>query len=530
MKFLPINISTFSTIITGNYIYVDKTQYIYDLYSTGNRYHFLSRPRQFGKTLLVSTLKELFSNNRNLFEGLWISTSNYQWVEYPIVHIDFTRIAHRTSEQLEQDLVRYLSAIAEQYGLAISSDIPESLLDQIVVGLAQRNKVVVLIDEYDYPLLSHLHDIKVAKKIQTILKSLYGVLKGLDPYLHAVFMTGVSKFAKTSIFSGINNLIDITLTHESAHLLGYTKREIEHYFKPYITHAAHENNKLNQSIIEDITRWYDGYRFSENIQEKVYSPYSVLNYLKDKKLKNYWFSSGTPSFLIHLLKTQYYTLQNIEDIELSSDSLGTFEIDNIPLIALLFQTGYLTIVDYDQTNNTFKLNYPNKEVSESFKKYIVRILANANVQTVETTVQHMITSLKDNDIDTFCLSLQSLFANIPYHLHIEQERYFHSLFQFLGSLLGLTIQSEVATDKGRADLVITTQTHIYIFELKFKIDAETALQQIEELRYYERYIIGQKSIILVGLAFNYRDKKLTLDWRTKYLENTACHSISKSHS
>jgi Predicted AAA-ATPase/PD-(D/E)XK nuclease superfamily len=530
MKFLPRNISTFSTMITGNYIYVDKTQHIYNLYSTGDRYHFLSRPRRFGKTLLISTLKELFSNNKKFFEGLWISTSNYEWIEYPVVHLDFALIEHQTPQQLSENIEWQLQLIAQQHTIDITSaPSAGSKLALLIITLAQRNKVAVLIDEYDYPLLTHLHDTEVAKKMQSILKSFYGVLKGLDPYLHAIFMTGITKFSKTSIFSGINNLVDITLTYEGAQLLGYTREEIEHYFEPYLISLGKKKQHIQEYVIDTLQTWYNGYRFSK-YPIKVYNPYSVLNYLKTEELINYWFESATPSFLVHLLKTQYHALQDIEGIELSRYSLGTFEVDNIPLIALLFQTGYLTIVDYDQTNDMFKLSYPNKEVSESFKIYLVTILAHTSLSMVETTISQMVTALKDNDIDTFCLSLQSLFANIPYHLHIEQERYFHSLFQFLGSLLGLSIQSEVATDKGRADIVITTQTHIYIFELKFKIDPDIALQQIEKLRYYERYLIMHKPIVLIGLAFNYEDKKLTLDWRTKYLENMDCYSISKSNS
>ncbi|MBA3954839.1 AAA family ATPase [Candidatus Dependentiae bacterium] len=518
MKNLPRDVSDFEKMITQNYVYVDKTQYIYNLYATGDTHHFLSRPRRFGKSLLVSTLKELFSGNKELFKDLWIGSSDYKWQEYSVIHLDFADISHETATELKLSLGWALNSIAQQYAVDISqAPTLNAKFSFLVKQLAQKNKVVLLIDEYDKPVLDHIENKERAKAQQAVLKSFYDTIKGLNSYLHAVFITGVSKFSKTSIFSGLNNLIDITMASPGVALLGYTKSEIEYYFKDYIDDFAHAKKRTVTTIMNEMEVWYNGYRFSQE-PTRVYNPYSVLYYLKDKEQANYWFESGTPSFLIKLIQNQYDALEDIKDIELSVQSLGTFDITHIPLIPLLFQTGYLTITDYNRETKKYKLNYPNAEVSESFQTFIITALTEHNATTVERSVSRMVKALNSNDVDAFCMVLQSLFAHIPSNLYIEQERYFHSLFQFLGNLLGLEIQSEIVTDKGRIDLVITTNQYIYIFELKFNTSPDVALQQIEDRRYYERYLISKQHIVLIGLAFNYKKKKLTLEWQKKLIQ------------
>ena len=372
VKYLPRDVSNFEKMIKNNYIYVDKTELIYNLYATGDSYFFLSRPRRFGKSLLISTLKELFSGNKKLFENLWIGKSGvWDWQEYPIIELDFSRIARRTPRDLQSSLTWTLVNIGKRYNIDITdAPTPSDKLVDLVQRLAERNNVVILIDEYDKPILDLLDTMKIAQDNRTILKDFYDTLKGLSSYIHAVFITGVSKFSRTSLFSGLNNLIDITMVPEAATLLGYTKQEIEYYFAEYVTLLA----QVRQSSIEDtmleMERWYNGYRFSDQ-EITVYNPFSVLYYLKTKRRANYWFESGTPTFLISLLKSQYSSLEDIQEVELSSASLGTFDIENIPLIPLLFQTGYLTITDYDLETDKYRLNYPNTEVRESFTKYII---------------------------------------------------------------------------------------------------------------------------------------------------------------
>jgi len=375
MKYLPLDLSTFSTMMTNNYVYVDKTKYIYDLFSGGLRLYFLARPRRFGKSLLISTLKELFLGNRELFKGLWIYSSDYQWIKYPIIHLDFANIRHDTMENFEAALSWRLQEIAQEYAIDISNA-PTSYaqLSHLIKQLAQANKVVILIDEYDKPILDHISDLEKADQIKKLVAGMYDVIKSMDAHIRAIFVTGVTKFAKTSIFSGMNNLNDISFSSQSAQLLGYTQEELVHYFGDHIDAVAHNEHVERDEILDVMKTWYNGYRFSE-LPIKVYNPFSTMSYLSRQELANYWFKSGTPTFLIHLIKKQYNDLQEILTAAIKSDNLDTFEISNIPLIPLLFQTGYLTIDDYNSKNDRITLKYPNYEVEESFTKHIVASLA-----------------------------------------------------------------------------------------------------------------------------------------------------------
>jgi hypothetical protein len=517
MKYLPTDVSTFSTMITGNYVYVDKTEHIYNLVKPGaSRYYFLSRPRRFGKTLLISTLAELFSGNKELFKDLWIAQSDFEWSKHPIIHLDFSVIGHRTVAHLEESLNFHLSRIGKEYDIRLKSKLPEDNLYTLIMELSKINSVVLLVDEYDKPILDHLDNRKQATAQRNFLKSFYDVLKGMDAHMRAIFITGVSKFSKTSIFSGINNLNDISTKSISAQLLGYTKEEIVKYFEPYLTNFAQCKNIPRDTLIDKLQNWYNGYRFSE-CPDKVYNPFSVLYCLNDQLFRNYWFESGTPSFLISLLKTQFSSLENIENLEISSSSLGSFDLENIPLIPLLFQTGYLTFSDYDSETDKFKLGFPNHEVEDSFKKYLVATLASTSPVVVDTALSQLIRAITSNNIPDFCSTLKNLYAHVPYSLHGNKESYYHALFQFLLSLLSLEAQSEILTDVGRIDLVLTTKTHIYIFELKVGISAEVALQQIKDRKYYERYLDKGKEIMLVGLSFNPTPKKNDLTYISEKL-------------
>ncbi len=511
MKKLPIDVSTFEIMIADNYLYVDKTKHIYQLITSG-RYYFLSRPRRFGKSLLISTLKQIFLGNKHLFENLWIGKeSTYPWIEYPIVELNFSDLDSDSPEELKESLSWSLESIAQEYTVDISSArSPGQKLKLLIRELSKRNRVVVLVDEYDYPLLNNLDDLEIAKKNRKVLKNFFSVLKSLDAHLQAIFITGVTKFSKTSIFSGLNNLNDLTIKPQAADLLGYTEEEIEKYFTQHIASVAHNQRKAPNEILSEMQDWYNGYRFSEeNI--KVYNPFSVLYYLQDQRLKNYWLESGTPTFLIEMLKKQRKSLENIEQVELTSDGLGVVEIEDIPVIVLLFQTGYLTIHDYNEQTQKYRLSYPNAEVRESFKKYLLAAFAHTNITNIERITSQLARSLNENNIPLFCEVLQSLFAYIPYQLHIGEERYYHSMFQLIGSLLSLDVQSEVSTDKGRIDLVIATPTHIFLFEVKLNASAQTALKQIDNKRYYERYMASKKTIVLIGLAFRTDESRLSLD-------------------
>jgi hypothetical protein len=518
MKYLPTDVSSFERLISGSYIYVDKTEYIYNLFSAGAQYYFLSRPRRFGKTLLVSTLKELFSGNRQFFKGLWIDNSDWKWEKHPVIHLDFGTIAHISTDELRISLMYEISSIAKKYNIDVSlAPTASAKLKLLIEILAETNKVVVLIDEYDKPILDHLKNIEEAKAQRDTLKSLYDTLKGLDDYLRAIFITGVTKFAKTSLFSGLNNLNDLTIKPEAAALLGYTQEELNAYFANYVSVLADHNKSTPEIILGDMKTWYNGYQFSEE-SIKVYNPFSVLYCLKDRKFKNYWYESGTPTFLVNLLRSQYQGLEEIKDVEIGADNLGSFDIENIPLVPLLFQTGYLTLAHYNEATKKYKLSYPNFEIEESFKKFLISSLAHVTSIMVDTSLTKLINALKAQDLASFCKILQTLFAQIPYTLHIEQESYYHSLFQFLMSLLALEAHSEVITNRGIVDTVMSIDNILYIFELKLNKKATHALKQIRDKKYYEPYLLTHSKIILVGLSFKAKEnERLNVEYTAQEL-------------
>ncbi len=522
-KKIPVDVSSFRTLRTENYIYVDKTEYIYDLI-TGGRLYFLSRPRRFGKSLLVSTLLELFKGDRELFKELWIDTSaTYTWSEHPVIHLDFSAMPIENRAELEKRLTWEMEKVAKNHGFSVL-EAPDlgSKLEALLSTLAKKNKVVLLIDEYDYPIINNIENKEIALEIVKILRSFYSTIKALDEHIQFLFITGVTKFAKTSIFSGMNNLNDISLDNRAACLLGYTQEEIYEYFTDELQSLSQSEEQSLDTTIEQLKEWYDGYRFSQ-MPVYVYNPLSVLYCLHKQMFANYWIETGAPAFLISLLKKHYDKLEDFKDVELMSISFGAFEIGEEPLIPILFQAGYLTIGHHRRVKENNKnidlytLRYPNLEVAEAFKKFMLAALARTSYQEINTLISKFISALKRHDMPAFCSTLSTVFANIPHQLHIPQEKYYHSLFQQICTLLQIEAESEVSTDKGRIDMVLQTKTHVFIFELKFNESAEAALHQIEERKYYERYFLTHKKIILVGLAIQRSNQHLSIDCQTKEL-------------
>ncbi len=355
---LPVGIQDFETIISERYTYVDKTELIYQIITQGKPY-FLSRPRRFGKSLLISTFHALFSGRRDLFEGLWIDQSDWNWEVYPIIRLDMSIINNRSPEMLERALIHALNEIASQFRLTLvgetSSDYLSDLIKQLV--LTQNQKVVVIIDEYDRALIDNIEEIEVVKKNREILRQFYTVLKAQDEYLRFIFLTGVTKFSKVSVFSGLNNLNDLTLLNHFSTLLGYTRQELEHYFAEDIAELA-QKRKLNvDECYALIKEWYNGYQFSDE-GSLVFNPFSVLRLLHGQKFSAHWFETGTPTFLIKLIQKREFDLIDLEQYEMSDAGFSTFEIEELATIPLLYQTGYLTIKRYDSTFNRYRLGVP----------------------------------------------------------------------------------------------------------------------------------------------------------------------------
>ena len=371
MKKLPIGIQTFEKLINDDHLYVDKTKLIYQLIQTATVY-FLSRPRRFGKSLLLSTLEAIFKGKKELFKGLWIYDQPFDWQEYPVIRIDFSKKHIGTCAELKEFIINELQDIAKHYNIALVREYYDDIFAELIKKLTETGKVVVLVDEYDKPILGHITDIKTAKKIQETLKGFYAVLKASDEYLKFVFLTGVSKFSKVGVFSGLNNLNDITMNENYAELLGYTQQELEHYFVEEISILKDKEGLSSAEILTKIQLWYNGYRFSQ-APTSVYNPFSTLLLFNNMSFKNYWFESGTPTFLLNLIKAQQYDIRNLSAFEADESVFTSYELDHLGVEALLYQTGYLTIKKffaYSTEDKLYTLDYPNFEVEDSFLKHL----------------------------------------------------------------------------------------------------------------------------------------------------------------
>ena len=509
---LPIGIQTFSKIRNGEYIYVDKTKQIYNLINTGSIY-FLSRPRRFGKSLLISTLEEIFKGNKKLFKNLYLEKTNYNWQKYPIIRIDFSGFNKDSVTNLENSLKKALSRIAEEYSLNIKENSVLEFFKSLIIELSKINKVVILIDEYDSPLIHHLgKNNKLALEIREFLKSFYTVFKTEDQYLRFVFLTGVSKFSKVGVFSGLNQLQDITMQTRFSDLTGWTQEELENNFNNYLKKISHSHNLKKQDLIEKIKHWYNGYRFSE-ADIKVYNPFSSLLFFSSTSFKFHWFETGTPTFLINLLKNnKNISLEEILSKKLTEEEFSSYEIDNLKPTSLLFQTGYLTIKECQITDigNLYRLDFPNFEVKNAFSKNILQSFSELSGLT-HSYLQELIEFLKNNNFFDFFRILKIFFANIPYSIQLSNEKYYQTIFYLIFSLLGIQIKTEVYTNNGRIDAVITLEKAVYIFEFKLQGSKEEALKQIKEKKYYQQYQNQNLPLYLIGVEFE-TEKRNIKDW------------------
>ena len=496
MKRLPIGIQTFRDIVQNDYLYVDKTEKIFDLVNNPKGVYFLSRPRRFGKSLLISTLNEIFEGNKELFNNQWIYNADYAWEKHPVVRIDFSRKKAENKDDLKGFILHQLNNIAGKYGISLERDQYDEAFDELLAKLSGINKVVVLIDEYDKPIIDNIENKELAIELREILKGFYTIIKACDEYIRFVLLTGVSKFSKAGVFSGLNNLEDISMDARYSSLLGITKKEMEESFKDHIDQFSKSEGVSKPELIKKITYWYDGFCFSRSC-EKVFNPFSALLLFKKLCFGNYWFESATPSFLIKLMKEKNFDIKRLKEMEVREESLGAYELENLAVLPLLFQTGYLTIKEYDKTFMTYILGYPNFEVENSFQ---YSLLCSYSETQVEGYLIDLIRALRNDDFETFFDTLRIFFANIPYDLQIKKEKYYQTVFYLIFSLIGLKVEAEVKTNKGRIDAVIIDKD-IYIFEFKFDGDKDQALNQIKDKKYFEKYQGAGKEIYLFGVEF-----------------------------
>ncbi len=513
IKKLPIGIQSFEKIIT-NYLYIDKTEQIHRLLSSGEVY-FLSRPRRFGKSLLCSTLEALFKGQRHLFKGLWIDRHEvaYDWKEYPVIHLSMAKFNTQSAHLFEQSLMLELTRCSSLYAVKQTDGINNSkdFFIVLVEELAKRAPVVIIVDEYDKPIISHLHNIALAKEMRDTLKNFYGALKELDKYLKFLFITGVSKFSRTSIFSDLNHLKDISLDESATQLCGYTQHEIDTNFHHYLEQAAHKNKISISALKEELKAWYNGYQFAEKQSQQtlVYNPFSVLNFLDTGDFNNYWFSSGSPTFLIDKIKEVDYPLTRLEETELSCAAMDIYDVDKMDLKVLLFQTGYLTIKPGSKTNRLLAAGIPNEEVRLSLFEQFAQLVTNYSYEEAPHTVELLKGALYQHNIPAFIETLTSFLADIPYLLHVKNERYYQTIFYILCKLSRASVVVEDQTNLGRIDAVITTPQRIYIFEFKVNQSPTVALEQIKQRKYFEKFLNMKKAISLIGINFDSIQKNIT---------------------
>ena len=391
LKKLPIGIQTFRKIIENDFVYIDKTKYLYDLIKSASIY-FISRPRRFGKSLLVSTLAELFDGNKELFKDTWIYKTDYNFEKYPVITLDMSSLSLLSHESFKKDLNLKIQNIAAEFKIDVNPEDTEKFkFSKILQDLRKKTgkQVVVLIDEYDKPLVDFLHQPDDLKNNHALLRDFYSTLKSCEKDLRFLLLTGVSKFSKTSIFSGLNNLNDITLTSRYAAMLGYTQDEMKNYFNDHVKEFSKQKKITEKTVWSDLKKWYNGYCFNTDSQ-KVYNPYSVLVTFDHYIFENHWYETGTPTFLLNLIKQNKYDISKIDGKKLSSKSLGTFEPDNIPLEALFFQTGYLTIKNYLPEVDLFEVGYPNYEVAKSFQESLLELITHIS----ESQSRYIILDLK----------------------------------------------------------------------------------------------------------------------------------------
>jgi hypothetical protein len=510
----PIGIQDFPLMRKEGFLYVDKTELIYRMMTTGVAY-FLARPRRFGKSLLVSTLEAIFKGKRELFSGLWIDSSDYEWREFPVIRLDLSKAVSSTPEALSASLQELLQECANKYGInGITRQFPSFSLSALVIELTKRGPVVILIDEYDKPLVHQLSNMELVAKNRDILSEFYTTIKALSQYIHRVFITGVSKFSKVSLFSGMNNLIDISMRPEYATLLGLTENEIWHYFKNELNSVAHERQESVDAIQKKMKFWYNGYSFSRSRNTlRVYNPLSVMQFLQGGEFDNYWFTTATPTFAIDLIKKNNYFIPELEKgIIVGKEIETSHKTDVIDLPTLLFQTGYLTIDSYDENSWTYFLKFPNEEVRRSFLDHLLYEFAELRPSEIHTFLFHLSSYLSNKDLKSFFETFNSLLASVPYHIQIEQEAYYHSLLYLVLKALGFTVEAEISTSGGRTDMVLKMEKCIFIFEFKLNKKAQIALEQILDKGYYEQYREDAREIILVGVNFDTKLRSIN-EWK-----------------
>ena len=512
MKY-PIGIQTFSEIITQGYVYVDKTEYVYNLAHSG-KYYFLSRPRRFGKSLLVSTLDAYFSGKKELFKGLAIEKLEQDWETFPVIRLDLSGQNFSTKEFFHE-CMSYLFDMQEAiYGLDNKGEVESVRFGKLLQAAhAKTGKpVVILIDEYDKPVMDNIDNPGLLDYCRSALQSVYGVMKSNDAIIRMGFLTGVSKIGHLSVFSGLNNLMDISLFEQYNDICGISETELHRYFDKEIGRLADDMELAKDECYIRLKKQYDGYRFCKKRKEGIFNPFSLLNALNSKDIADYWFATGTPSFLVKVIKKTPFDLTSITDQQVDSTLMANPDSIFDNPVPLLFQSGYLTIKDYNADGDFYDLKFPNLEVKKGFFNYLLGFYAPMQGVATNTLIYKLRMSLVNGNGEDFMRQLSALFARTPYQIQGDSEKDFQYAMFIIVQLLGIDVQAEYQTSDGRIDLLIRTDKYIYIIEIKLGGTVDEAVKQIEEKDYGAPFAADPRQIIKIGVEFDKSTRKIE-DWR-----------------
>lgn len=523
MKKINPSSPSFEKLITNNNIYVDKTAYLYDLITSGGDYFFCSRPRRFGKTLTINTLEAIFKGKRELFKGLAIDSTDYDWKEYPVIHIDFGLCAAKTADELAKWLNTVMGDIAEEYSLNISLSSPYYVtLNDLIKSLAVKAPVVILFDEYDKILSSNIYNPEV-EKMRDVIRGFFEVIKASYDYVRFVFITGVTKYAKVSIFSSMNNLNDISMSKRFACMFGYTQEELESSFADYINEGVHATGMDRTSYLAKLKQQYDGYRFAPEAKT-IYNPVSIGSFFFDggSNFQNYWVNTGNMKLLMDVAKKVNFNIAETLDSPLSGFDLSNFDIVNMSkanisagqLKALLLQAGYLTITKAEDDEQTLYLDYPNTEVRSGFVSNVVNIYTGID-SNINCMPSQLLSAFRAGNTEKAITIIKSIYASVPYNLETARsEANYHAMFHCMMKAVGADLNSEVATNMGRIDSVLKLADHIYVVEFKKDESVTKAMNQIRKKNYMQQYEAWKKEtpsrmIHLVGISFSSQDKNIS---------------------
>lgn len=504
-KRYPIGIQTFDKIRTEDRLYIDKTEYVYRMTHSDSNYIFLGRPRRFGKSLLVSTLQSYFEGKKELFKGLAIEKLEQDWTEYPVLHFSMAMGKHMEKEQLERYLLYIIGLNEKKFGIENDAVDPNVRLASLIMNVYRRTgkKVVVLIDEYDAPLLDVAHEDDNLKDLRNIMRNFYSPLKDCDPYLRFVFLTGITKFSQLSIFSELNNITNISMNREYSGICGITKEELLTQMSDDIDELAKSLGSTRETAIEELKTNYDGYHFSAQSSD-IFNPFSLLNCFANQDFGSYWFASGTPTYLINMMRKFHVLPATLGKMYAKASAFDAPTENMTAITPLLYQSGYLTIKDYDKTSKLYTLDLPNKEIKVGlFESLLPNYLEGMFAQNGDVTIAQMSVLIRQNDMDGALQLLQTFLGTVPYCNVTNHEGHYQQMLFIIFSLLtGYVVDVEVHTPNGRVDIVLLTDIRLYIIELKLNRDAQTALQQINLKNYAQRFALCGKPIVKVGINFD----------------------------